>query len=121
MTLTLLLGCVGVLFGVAVLAIAMGRSAAATSVVYGLCVAASLVTCAAGAAHLLEGSAPVSRTLPLGVPWLGAHLRVDALSAYFLAVVGLGSFAASLFALGYGRHEEAPQRVLPFYPRFSPP
>ena len=96
----------------------MGRSAAATSVVYGLCVAASLLTCAAGAAHLLEGSAPVGRTLPLGVPWLGAHLRMDALSPYFLAVVGLGSFAASLFALGYGRHEEAPQRVLPFYPAF---
>ena len=29
-----------------------------------------------------------------------------------------GAFAASLFALGYGRHEEAPQRVLPFYPAF---
>ena len=25
---------------------------------------------------------------------------------------------ASLFALGYGRHEHAPQRVLPFYPAF---
>ena len=96
----------------------MGRSAAATSVVYGLCVAASLVTCAAGAAHLLEGSAPVIRTLPLGLPWLGAHFRVDALSAFFLVVVNLGGVGASLFALGYGRHEEAPQRVLPFYPAF---
>ena len=118
MTLTLLLGCVGFLFVVAVAAVAIGRSPAATSVVYGFCVAASLVTCAVGAAHLLGGSAPVSRTLPLGVPWLGAHFRVDTLSAYFLAVVGLGSFAASLFALGYGQHEEAPQRVLPFYPAF---
>jgi formate hydrogenlyase subunit 3/multisubunit Na+/H+ antiporter MnhD subunit len=60
----------------------------------------------------------MSLTLPLGIPWLGAHFRLDALSAYFLAVVGLGSFAASLFALGYGRHEEAPERVLPFYPAF---
>ncbi len=118
MTLTLLLGCVGLLFGVAVLAIAIGRSPAATSVVYGLCLAASLVSCAAGAAQLLDGSAPVTRVLPLGVPWLGAHVRLDALSAYFLAVVGLGSFAASLFALGYRQHEEAPQRVLPFYPAF---
>jgi transcriptional regulator with XRE-family HTH domain len=25
---------------------------------------------------------------------------------------------ASLYALGYGRHETAPQRVLPFYPAF---
>lgn len=121
MTLTLLLGCVGFLFVVAVAAVAIGRSPAATSVVYGFCVAASLVTCAVGAAHLLGGSAPVSRTLPLGVPWLGAHFRVDTLSAYFLAVVGLGSFAASLFALGYGQHEEAPQRCCRSILRFSPP
>ena len=33
-------------------------------------------------------------------------------------VVNLGGAAASLFALGYGRHEQAPQRVLPFYPAF---
>jgi hydrogenase-4 component B len=33
-------------------------------------------------------------------------------------VVGLGAAAASLFALGYGRHEPAPMRVLPFYPAF---
>jgi formate hydrogenlyase subunit 3/multisubunit Na+/H+ antiporter MnhD subunit len=43
---------------------------------------------------------------------------MDALAAFFLAVVDLGAAAASLFALGYGRHEEAPQRVLPFYPAF---
>jgi formate hydrogenlyase subunit 3/multisubunit Na+/H+ antiporter MnhD subunit len=56
--------------------------------------------------------------LPLGLPWIGAHFRLDALSAFFLAVVNLGSAAASLFAIGYGRHEEAPERVLPFYPAF---
>src|SRR5206468_9494708 len=53
-----------------------------------------------------------------GLPWLGAHFRLDTLSAFFLAVIDLGAAAASLFALGYGRHEEAPQRVLPFYPLF---
>jgi formate hydrogenlyase subunit 3/multisubunit Na+/H+ antiporter MnhD subunit len=56
--------------------------------------------------------------LPVGLPWLGAHFRLDTLSAFFLAVIDLGAAAASLFALGYGRHEEAPQRVLPFYPLF---
>jgi hydrogenase-4 component B len=114
----LALFCVGTLLGVAVLAVALGRSAAATPVVYGLALLASLLSCAAGGAHLLAEATPASLTLPLGVPWLGAHFRVDALSAYFLAVVGLGSFAASLFALGYGRHEETPERVLPFYPAF---
>ena len=57
-------------------------------------------------------------TLPLGLPWIGAHFRIDALSAFFLIVVNLGGAAASLFAIGYGRHEEFPQRVLPFYPVF---
>jgi hypothetical protein len=33
-------------------------------------------------------------------------------------VVNLGAAAASLFALGYGRHEESPERILPFYPAF---
>jgi len=33
-------------------------------------------------------------------------------------VINLGGAAASLYALGYGEHEEAPQRVLPFYPAF---
>ena len=41
---------------------------------------------------------------------------IDALSAFFLVVVNLGGAAASLYALGYGRHEQAPERVLPFYP-----
>ena len=33
-------------------------------------------------------------------------------------MVDLGAASASLFALGYGRHEKTPERVLPFYPAF---
>ena len=56
--------------------------------------------------------------LPIGLPWIGAHFRLDALSAFFVALVDLGAAAASLYALGYGRHEHEPERVLPFYPAF---
>ena len=66
----------------------------------------------------LAGPPSAGITLPLGLPWLGAHFRIDALSAFFLVVVDLGGAGASLYALGYGRHEEAPQRVLPFYPAY---
>src|SRR5262249_50054185 len=59
-----------------------------------------------------------SITLPLGLPWLGAHFRVDALAAFFLTVVNVGGAAASLFALGYGQDEQAPGRVLPFFPAY---
>ncbi|MCK7475980.1 MAG: hypothetical protein MZV49_26350 [Rhodopseudomonas palustris] len=47
--------------------------------------------------------------LPIGLPWLGAHFRLDALSAFFLVVINLGGALASLYALGYGRHERAPR------------
>src|SRR5499426_2103540 len=118
MTATLALSCAAVLLAVAPLAIIIGRSSSATPVVYGLCLVASVVAFGAAVVHLLGASAQVRVTLPLGLPWLGAHFRIDELSAFFLAVVNLGAFAASLFALGYGRHEDAPSRVLPFYPAF---
>ncbi|GAB4572454.1 MAG: hydrogenase 4 subunit B [Rhodothalassiaceae bacterium] len=57
-------------------------------------------------------------TLPIGIPWIGAHFRIDGLAAFFLMIVNLGGAAASLYGLGYGRHEPAPERVLPFFPVF---
>jgi hydrogenase-4 component B len=72
--------------------------------------------CAAAVSSLVTAPAGASIVLPLGLPWLGAHFRIDALSAFFLVVINLGGAAASMFALGYGRHEEFPQRVLPFFP-----
>ena len=56
--------------------------------------------------------------LPIGLPWLGAHFRLDPLAAAFLVVVNLGGATASLYGLGYGRHEAEPGRVLPFFPAF---
>ncbi|HYF08943.1 MAG TPA: hydrogenase 4 subunit B, partial [Acetobacteraceae bacterium] len=56
--------------------------------------------------------------LPLGLPWLGLHLRLDALSAFFAVVVNPGAAGASLYALGHGRQEQAPERALPVYPAF---
>ncbi len=90
-----------------------------TKLVYGASLVVSIALLLIALPALLDPSdvAPVAR-LALGIPWLGAHFRLDALSAFFLAAVNLGAAAASLFALGYGRHEPAPGRVLPFYPAF---
>jgi formate hydrogenlyase subunit 3/multisubunit Na+/H+ antiporter MnhD subunit len=99
------------LFGVATAQTHLG-----TTVVYAGSLLVALVLLVTGAAAI---PAAVSReTLPIGLPWIGGHVRLDALSGFFLVVVGLGSAASSLFALGYGRHEIQPQRVLPFYPLF---
>jgi formate hydrogenlyase subunit 3/multisubunit Na+/H+ antiporter MnhD subunit len=101
-----------------IVAIALGNARIATWIVYGASLVCSLPLLAAAALVLLGGQSTPSATLPLGLPWLGAHFRIDALSAFFLIVVNLGAAAASLFAFGYGRHEELPGRVLPFYPAY---
>src|SRR5215467_10276153 len=115
----LALGCAAVLIATAALAVVIADAMRARLIVYGVCLIASLALFSIALLALLGIShAPSAATLPLGLPWLGAHFRLDALSAFFLAVVTLGAAAASLFALGYGRHEDAPRRVLPFYPAF---
>ena len=101
-----------------VCAVIIVKSAAASRIIYGAIIVVTTLSLAAALTHLLSAAPAESLTLPVGLPWLGAHLRIDALSAFFLVVVDLGAFSASLFALGYGEHETAPARVLPFYPAF---
>jgi formate hydrogenlyase subunit 3/multisubunit Na+/H+ antiporter MnhD subunit len=116
--LALQMACIAALFGLTVLAIALGRSHISTPGIYG----ATLLVCAIGliaALRSLLGDLPASDlTLPIGLPWLGAHFRLDALASFFLVVVNLGGATASLYGLGYGHHEPTPHRVLPFFPAF---
>ncbi len=44
--------------------------------------------------------------LPIGLPTLPFHLRLDALSAFFLMVIGAASAGVSIFAAGYFRQGE---------------
>src|SRR4029077_19630605 len=113
------LACAAVLIATAALALAIQDVTRARRVVYGISlVTSSALLVIAFLALLGVSQTPSAVTLPLGIPWLGARFRLDALSAFFLAVVALGAAAASLFAVGYGRHEPSPGRVLPFYPAF---
>jgi formate hydrogenlyase subunit 3/multisubunit Na+/H+ antiporter MnhD subunit len=108
--------CVAALLLLAVAGIAAAGQRNGTFLVYGGCLAVTTIAFLAAQAGL--ASAPSALTLPLGLPWIGTHFRLDALAAFFLVVVNLGAGSASLFALGYGQHEAEPQRVLPFYPAF---
>ena len=113
------LWCVAGLIATAVLAVVIGRSKLATPAIYGLSLIICVVAFTGAITRLVGGPAgAVEVVLPVGLPWLGAHFRLDALSAFFLFVVDLGGAVASLYALGYGRHEEEPHRVLPFFPAF---
>jgi formate hydrogenlyase subunit 3/multisubunit Na+/H+ antiporter MnhD subunit len=53
----------------------------------------------------LSGTAEVT-TLPIGLPQLPFHLRLDALAAFFLFIIGAAAFGISLFAAGYFRKGE---------------
>lgn len=66
----------------------------------------------------LAAAAPETLVLPLGVPWTGLALRLDPLAGAFLLLAGTGGAAACLYAVGYGRHEAAQARMLPFTPLF---
>ncbi len=114
-----LLWCIATLLAMGVAVAAVARLRAATALVYGitLCVTA-IALVIAGWSLLFPDALGAALTLPVGLPWLGAHFRLDALAAFFLLVVNLGGATASLFGLGYGRHEETPARVLPFFPVF---
>ncbi len=98
--------------------LAARRHRAIATIGYSASGALSAVILLTGLLALLLRAPATSVVLPLGLPWLGAHLRLDALAAFFLVVLGLGGALTSLYAIGYGRHEREPQRVLPFYPAF---
>lgn len=115
---TILLYAIAALFLAAVAVVPFCRRPAASPALYGFCLAASGLSLAAAVPALTSGAGLASVTLPLGIPWIEAHLRLDLLAAFFLVVVNLGGAAASLYAIGYSRHEHTPQRVLPFFPAF---
>ena len=45
-----------------------------------------------------------SLVLPLGLPDLPFHLRMDSLSAFFVVLLGVASTGISIFSAGYFRH-----------------
>jgi formate hydrogenlyase subunit 3/multisubunit Na+/H+ antiporter MnhD subunit len=119
MDLHVILWCAAALLGTSLIGMTAGRRLFATRLLYGLALLICARASSAGLMFLLAGDAtPVEVRLPLGLPWLGAHFRLDLLSSFFLLVVNLGAATASLYAIGYGAHEREAQRVLAGYPLF---
>src|SRR5450759_2534623 len=59
-----------------------------------------------GLALSAVGSSPEVAVLPIGLPQLPFHLRLDSLSSFFLLVIGGVSAGVSAFAAGYFRKGE---------------
>ena len=65
----------------------------------GLCGLAAL---GAGLTALVLGGS-VQATLPLGLPWLPWHVRLDPLAGFFLSVIGVVTCAVGLYGPAYVR------------------
>ncbi|HYN76499.1 MAG TPA: hydrogenase 4 subunit B [Lamprocystis sp. (in: g-proteobacteria)] len=63
---------------------------------------AGLAALAAGVVALLVGGV-ASVTLPLGLPWMPWHIRLDALSGFFLTLIGVVTCAVGLYGPAYVR------------------
>jgi formate hydrogenlyase subunit 3/multisubunit Na+/H+ antiporter MnhD subunit len=73
-----------------------------TRIIFPASVLGSLLL-AAAALLSLGGPANIA-VLPLGLPDLPFHLRLDSLSAFFLLLLGAASIGISLYSAGYFRH-----------------
>src|SRR5512134_992785 len=63
---------------------------------------AGLAALAAGLSALFQDGV-VTATLPMGLPWLPSRVRLDALSGFFLGVIGVVSVAVGLYGPAYVR------------------
>jgi formate hydrogenlyase subunit 3/multisubunit Na+/H+ antiporter MnhD subunit len=108
--------CVAVLLALSVLGVCTARIAPARATIYAACGFVCVAVLSLGIVSL--GAQTTRMKLPLGLPWIGVNLALDPLAAAFLVLIGLGGAGASLYAIGYGRHEAEPERILPFFPAF---
>ena len=120
MRVALFLQCDAALLVISVVAVFLRRRPAVAAIVYGGSLVLSVALLAGALGRLIAGGSPDGVVLPIGLPWIGSHFRIDALSAFFLVVINLGAAAASLYGLGHSRreHDHDQQRVLPFFPAF---
>jgi formate hydrogenlyase subunit 3/multisubunit Na+/H+ antiporter MnhD subunit len=108
----------GALLLLAAIAPWIARRGFATALVYGACTVLTALQALAALASIPAITSAALFELPVGLPLGRTLLGWDALAAAFAALVNGVSAIVSWYAIGYGRHEQEPTRVLPFYPAF---
>ncbi len=90
------------------------------SLTYGACAALCVILAGDGLWHMVMGGheAAPAIVLPIGIPWLKAHFRLDSLSTFFLMAINSPAALASLFGIAYGGHVPEARRVTPLFPLF---
>jgi len=95
------LGALAVSLLAAVVALLLsGKNNAARFTVYGMLAVSAVLSITSGVSGLLT-HASVALSLPIGLPWLPMHTRLDALGAFFLLTIGALLIAVSLYSIGY--------------------
>jgi hydrogenase-4 component B len=96
-----------------VLALLMPRERAIT-IASALCAAAGgLAGLVAGGGVLVGATAPAT-VFDTNLPFGALSLRLDMLSAFFLAVIGLVSLPVAIYSIGYLKHSEGKRRLRAF-------
>ncbi len=114
-SLQLALAAIAVMLCAGALAFAAGARASRINDLYFLLLGASGTLALTAGLGGLMASTPPATTLPFGLPWLPWHVRLDALSGFFLLLIGLVSIAVALFGPSYVRglaHGRDPLSVL---------
>jgi len=75
-----------------------------------------MLACIAGVVGLVDGGGHI--VLPLGLPWLPMHLRLDALGAFFLLVLGALIVPVAIYSQGYLKYEQRLTPIAIFLPLF---
>lgn len=86
--------------------------------VYPLTLIAAVIACGEHVNALIN-QLDVRAHLPLGLPVIGLHFRLDPLSGFFGIIVNIGVIAASLYGMGLKRRPDLTGRVEPFFPVFA--
>ena len=97
MRIALFLQCDAAFLVISVAAVLLRRRSAVAAIVYCGSLVLSVALLAGALGRLIAGASPDGVVLPIGLPWVGSHFRLDALSAFFLVVINLGAAAASLY------------------------
>jgi len=92
------------------------QSGAQRSALSLLLAASGLLAIAAGVSGLLWGGEAL--VLPLGLPWLPMHLRLDALGSFFCLVIGSLLLPVAIYSQGYLRDEPRLTPLAVFMPLF---
>ena len=77
-----------------------------------------LIISIVAADHLWLAESDSQWTLPLGLPWMHAHFRLDMLSALFLLIVNVPSMLANWFGMAYAADMPERKRITPALPLF---